>query len=467
MGINTEEPNGNTLLHISERLGLANPLSEIQKKGIIIPRLTEEQRDEITTTSLDSGLLIYNTTEDRFNYWNSTKQEWESILVGEVPDKATFEDIDCSDIEVKGTYYVRTELTPSHYLIIPLDVAQEGEYTVIARTTNGYNFFTSGRFLAPGKYTLRVPGQGTPLLRQLGDVVTININGTEIPCATTVNITIPRKKVLHAGTSAYSAWNNASRNMMDAPINFGTTAESKIKTEGFEHTNVATSASDLVSALNAAEKPDIVIIGYGLVLTTAANNALVNYLNQGGVVIMFGEMTSVEDFMRSIFNNNSITSQTRNAAGALYQLSNTDDIILNGPFGDIRGESWGEDATPTRILENLPTEDITIYSGATALNSTTSYSGVSMFKHNTLNLFWVGDGGFISSGAIESGIPTGNTINPFATNSAYQPIVNPSYGAAGNGYYLGATSVVNSILFANVLAWALDKAEYNRINTTP
>ncbi|MDR1877295.1 MAG: hypothetical protein LBQ84_06690 [Flavobacteriaceae bacterium] len=470
VGINTEEPNSNTLLHISEKLDPTDTSSEVQSKGIIIPRLTEEQRDGMTTTYLDNGLLIYNTTENSFNYWDSTKQEWRSLPAGEVPDKATFEDIDCSGIEVKGTYHVGDELTSSNYLIIPLNVKTDGEYTVIARTTNGYNFFTSGTFLDSGEYTLRVPGQGTPKHKQLNDVITISVNG--IPCTATVNVRsiIPRKKVLHAEVTAgygYSAWDQASRNMMDAPINFGTTDESKINTEGFDHYKRVNTASTLETALKAIDKPDIVIYGYGFSLTAAANNALVDYLNQGGVVILFAETTIVEDLMEKIFNNTAIGYQAHAPSGGLYQLSNDNDVILNGPFGDIRGKIWGDDGTGI-YLSNLPAGDITAYSGSTALNTTTSYSaGVSMFKHNTLNLFWVGDGGFIASGNIESGIPTSNINNPFATNSDYKPVIRPSYGAAGNGYYLGSTNVVNSILFANVLAWALDRAEYNGINTTP
>lgn len=60
-----------------------------------------------------------------------------------------------------------------------------------------------------------------------------------------------------------------------------------------------------------------------------------------------------------------------------------------------------------------------------------------------------------------------NTIEPFVAPSTggYFPVQKSSYGYAGNGYTTGGMQVQNSILFANMIAWAIKQAEFNGINT--
>lgn len=48
-------------------------------KGILIPRMTTAQRNAITTGATEDGLLIYNTSTEKFNFWNQTLGAWESI----------------------------------------------------------------------------------------------------------------------------------------------------------------------------------------------------------------------------------------------------------------------------------------------------------------------------------------------------------------------------------------------------
>lgn len=570
VGINTDQPDDYAGLHVSERM---DPTSTNPDKynGIIIQRYTEAQRDAQLTPNMgatQNSLLIYNTTEDCYNYWNNVEQEWKSLCGALGKSVFTF---DCSEVTVKGSYVEGRELTAANYLSIPVTVTKAGEYTIIATTPNGYSFFVSGTFLNTGSYTIQVPGQGTPVAVQTDDLA-INANGVDVDCtppvqvnvlsaagtytmscgsatvngvykvgtvltasntitlpinvtntgsytittntvngisfsgsgtfsaignqnitlygngtpssttvtiltitsdsqggvSTTCNvrviIVIPIKSIVHLGGTGdhgYSAFEDASRNLLDEPANFGVNNNSIVKAEGFTHTRPV-GASNIVSALNS--KPDIVITGYPFSPSASEITALVSYLNAGGVVIAHLEDSgSVQNFMRSIFGDATITGTGRNGGGAVYSLVNYNDEILNGPFGDARGKNWGEDASATIAVANIPASMITAYSQASAINSTSTYTGITMFKHNSLNLFYVGDAGFLSN-YNGNGTITSNTAYPFATNSNNLPVQKSAYGTAGNGYTAGSMQVQNSIIFANALAWAIKQAEFNGIN---
>lgn len=57
VGINTESPNANTALDV---------VSPRNNQGIMIPRMTEAQRNAISTSAADNSLMVYNTDEDCF-----------------------------------------------------------------------------------------------------------------------------------------------------------------------------------------------------------------------------------------------------------------------------------------------------------------------------------------------------------------------------------------------------------------
>lgn len=167
VGINTENPNVLTELDVQNlaKEGIVVP------KGVMIPRMTEEQRDliDVSDASLANSLVVYNITEDCFNYYSKIEGEWRSVC-GKL-GKAVF-DFDCSAIEVQGTYVEKKELNSSNALKIIVTVTKPGEYSIAGTTTNGYYFSTSGTFLTAGVFTVYVQGQGTPL--NIGeDVVSI------------------------------------------------------------------------------------------------------------------------------------------------------------------------------------------------------------------------------------------------------------------------------------------------------
>ncbi len=566
VGINTTTPNANSVLDV---------VSGNNNKGVLIPRLTEAQRNAIVINqSNDDGLTIYNTTEDCFNYWSRADNEWKSVC-GQM-GKAVFT-IDCSTSKAMGSYVKGKELTNSNYLSIAVNVTKPGNYTISGTTTNGYNFYGTGVFLNAGTQTIQIPGQGTPQNIQADNVV-LEANGTEVTCTPAISITvlspagtytmscgtatvngvykvgtaltasntinlpvnvsalgsytittntvdgisfsgsgtftstgnqnitlsgtgtptstsvktititsdsqggvsttcsvnvvvvIPKKTVLHIGLETaygYSAYTGPSRSLMDSPTNFGTAASSIVKYEGFTHTSLGNSPSStaLQTALN--NKPDIVVIGYNYTPNATDAGYIASYLNKRGVVIAMTDDTgTAQNLFRGIFSDPTISASYGGGAGSVYALTNNDDPILNGPFGDVRGKNWGEDASTTVNISGL-TSGFVPYSYAQPINSTTARTGISGLRNTSLNFVWFGDGGFLSNENANGNQYPSNTIEPFVAPSTggYFPVQKSSYGYAGNGYTTGGMQVQNSILFANMIAWAIKQAEFNGINT--
>jgi len=179
VGINTENPNKLTEFEVTN---LKDGTSgETIPKGIMIPRMTEDERKgiDVSDASTANSLMIYNIDEDCYNYYSKMDEEWKSLCGALGKGAFTF---DCGDVIVKGTYIEGKELTGSNYLSIKVNVTKAGTYTISGSTDNGYGFFVSGTFMATGEQTLMVPGQGIPIAVQT-DIVTMNNNGVEMDCS--------------------------------------------------------------------------------------------------------------------------------------------------------------------------------------------------------------------------------------------------------------------------------------------
>jgi len=240
----------------------------------------------------------------------------------------------------------------------------------------------------------------------------------------------------------------------------------------------------LLKGTDGKPKIDIVMIGYSTDWYRDSNqsdvdkaNALIEFVKTGGILMICSEHSvSNRNFMNKLFGVTNITSTIGAAAGSLYTLGfnpdNTpasmkpyyckdNDPILVGPFEDIVGRVWGEDASNTYYLNNLPLEEIVIYSGARPIGSTTqSAEGVTIFRHKEYPIVFIGDGGFNSNeyktyfgtGACPFRLGT-KTIN--GKTYTHYPVHRPSYGTA-------TTSASNAIFTANAFAWCIYKAEEYR-----
>ncbi|MGM5631786.1 hypothetical protein O2K51_12880 [Apibacter raozihei] len=581
VGIGNDTPDQKSMLDI---------VSPNNDKGILIPRITEAQRDAISVENAQNGLMVYNTTEDCFNYWNRLESVWSSIC-GKA-GKAVFEITDCSTIKVFGQYLNKTALGSSNYIKLTVNVTKIGSYSItgMPNPDNGYYFLDSGEFLATGQYEIILKGAGTPtnVNETPGDLIKFALNGVDSSCNTTyvkvedssikplftmgcnsvkvngvyilnkslnassntitltlnvdpsaygstyiistnevdgisfsgsgllsqanqevtlvgtgtptsltpkvltitsnsissvatctatVNIAYTAKKILGIGyyNNAYGYHlqsGSAPYNMLMAQQNFGTSENSLVKIEGLSFNYIDGETQRMISgtgiinqtALTNAlsQNPDIIVVGYFLNYDSATIQQLTDYVYKGGVLILFSEntyanATIVSAFFKNLFGDNSISGSGVNGGGVAYQLSGVNDDIMVGPFGDLRGKRWGEDASATLSLSGIPSGNIVTYSGANTATGTTTYSGVTMFKHSSLNIFWCGDGGFLSNYNSYVGPSYGSTsAAPFAVDASYNPITRTNW-AGGD--------VENSRLFGNLMSWAIKQAQFNGINT--
>lgn len=566
VGINTASPNSNSVLDV---------VSGNNNKGILIPRLTETQRDAIVINKpKDDGLTIYNTSEDCFNYWSFVDDEWKSVC-GQL-GKSVFT-VDCSASKAMGAYVKGKELTNSNYLSISVNVTKVGNYTISGTTTNGYNFYGTGVFLNTGTQTVQILGQGTPQniqtdsvdliangidvtctppisitvlspagaytmscgsatvngVYKVGTALTasntitlpvnvsalgsytvttntvdgisfsgsgtftatgnqnITLSGTGTPtstsvktltitsdsqggvsttCSVNVIVVIPAKKMLAIGlgtTYGYNLSNTGrpSNTLITTNTNYGTLPASTVKYEGWSQIidgGNSPNTTQLNTWLLGSTPVDIVVIGYSYGMSAAEAAIFLQYLQKGGVILSFCEDNSGnQNFFRTIFNDPSLTQATTGGTGdgRTYTLPITTDEITNGPFGDIRGKLWGDDATDVVYFTGLPSGEISTYSNATnANNNTGTVAGaVTAFKHKSFNLIWVGEGGFNSQSG-NAGDLNSNTICPFVLDASKKPVAKTTYGTTG-------TLIYNSTFTANAFAWAIKRAEFNGINT--
>ena len=128
VGIGTEKPNSKSILEIYST-----------EKGLLIPRLTEAQRNVLqaigTTNNSINGLLIYNTTSNKFNTWNIDK--WEEIgSQGQKGDKG-----DPGVQGIPGASWSNGTLNPPTAATEPTG-AKDGDYYL--NNSNGKVFIRDG-----------------------------------------------------------------------------------------------------------------------------------------------------------------------------------------------------------------------------------------------------------------------------------------------------------------------------------
>ena len=395
---------------------------------------------------------------------NGVEQFCPSVVIPVLPAIATYT-MSCGNAKVNGVYQLGVPLNNTNTMTLPVivtDISTGGSWSITTNKINGVSFSGFGTFTSTGVQTVTLQGTGTPTSTTSANLTLSSNSGGEVEttCNVTVIMAIPSKTVLTLGNGIYNFANtNAGPNyMLKAVINYGTQDNSTVKyVQPFNFTNGDTfSDAALTNLLTGANPPDIVITGYPWDPTNNATIAqtFLNYLNNGGVVLMFCQQTGfTQAIVRTIFGDNSLTvSSNGGTAGSRYliPLLNNDPII-NGPFGNIGGKYWGEDASTTSTIPNIANNpNITVYS--TSPNN----GNVTAFRHNTLSLFWIGDGGLNAWGGLTN---TSTTTYPFMMNANYVPVEKSNYGPGSFSTTNGSGPIINSILTANAVAWAIQMAQ--------
>jgi hypothetical protein len=436
-------------------------------------------------------------------------------------------DLLCDETIVHGKYREGIPLNYSNYLEVQLSSAEDlfakqAEFKIWSETRKGIQFAFEGKLEEQGVlqngtylYTVKLQGSGTPvkdlkdplnpdetdgILTRI-DHLRINTNSiTNSSCSnTSIIFGYKTKRILAIGANAIYRYgymlepNTGSRAFVDASINFGVDPHSTVTVEQFpsdyKHAGNYPNKTDAAAIGNAFHieymtagrgmsgeridvdylntmltefKPDIILTGQAIYFSDAAIAAISKFVDAGGVLLMFNEYypnaESINKMASAIVGTtltgaNEPMTQNQFAftlpTGSQYE----EDIILNGAFADLRGEQWGADGYFMHGFGGLPNNDIIIY------NTRKGDGKPCFFRHKVKPFVFVGDGGFISNaqryiGQTYQGV---SDYCPFAINSAYQPIKRINYTTS-------VVSVSNSELFGNILAWAVDYAEFHGIN---
>lgn len=412
--------------------------------------------------------------------------------------------MDCSKTQVFGEYYEEQVLNATHYIEITLNVPASSfgaTYEIETNEVDGIKFKGSG-ILSASPQVVRLYGEGVPFDNKDKKMyIKTNSESSTATCLATVFIIIPQKRMMTIGTSAGYGYNlgvvgTASNAMITDLNNFGPYAHSIIRYSGFRNAGTASGSNRSTAADNGRDivafwqtdlpnsstdamfrqylfgtagfpKIDMVVIGYNWsAMTEDKANALVEYMQAGGILLMFCEEGPQNQlFLRKVFNKPDIDVTAGGPPGSIYRFASITDPILNGPFGNLTGLTWGEDASTSYYATNLPLEEVTLYSSnqnisGSGASSTLVENSATAFRHNTLPFVWVGDGGFNSNNSSTAA----STICPFKLTTKTingKTYANfPTYRARfGPSLAYQTWNVYNAIFTANAIAWCIQKAE--------
>lgn len=291
-------------------------------------------------------------------------------------------------------------------------------------------------------------------------------------------LVLPTKSILHfgpMGSQGYEAGTGTTSGyFLKSSYNYGITSD-YCKINGFTNNDVTNRSGALASNLAVpANYPDIIICGIFSTINDDDYTALEKYIKRGGVVFLMTETstTNLRNFLRSIFDNPLISLNTHDRSGAVYKLKAADADVTNGSFGDVRGKYWGQDRSATLYVNNMREADMVVYTESSQNNA--PQTGVSMFRHKNLNLIFVGDTGFLANtNGAAGGTRVSNTGYPFATVGGngldkYFPTSKAfGRGSASGSPQTGAAGswqVSNAVIFANALAWMLERAHFSPVD---
>ena len=184
-------------------------------KGMLIPRLTQIQRDAIANPA--QSLLIWNTDENCFNFWKSGK--WKSLCgdLGEASLSIT--SADCASGTVNGSYKAGTVVNSANYLQITVQVIEPGSYIIEGQTGNGFFFQKSGTFTTTGAYTLQLPAIGTPTAAGTFNIP-LTLNGNLFDPACSQSVTVAPADVLFSFNNSYCGASQYFRTKPDPGLGF-------------------------------------------------------------------------------------------------------------------------------------------------------------------------------------------------------------------------------------------------------
>lgn len=155
-------------------------------KGVLIPLLTTVERDAIANPV--NGLMLFNTTTNCINYYNSKDEKWLNLCGGYDPAVIS---INCENSQGPSSDLTqKTALNTTNTYALNLTVITSGTYDIVATSGNGYIFTKTGLFPTTGNFDVVLQGQGAPI-NSGTDAISIELNATKVD----LDCTLPPVKV--------------------------------------------------------------------------------------------------------------------------------------------------------------------------------------------------------------------------------------------------------------------------------
>lgn len=470
---------------------------------------TEKRQFEITTfknesRELNSDHLVINIYGQIFD-----------ISIGQSPGNFDYY-IDCDSVKVYGVYIPSQPLDEKNFIEVSVNSDEDmtgAYYRIFSNEIDGISFMGDGLFEMvenSGGYfsqTVKLDGTGIPKT-SFTKYLNLYMNTTEVQnCGFSVQMIYSKKNIvaqsLNISATGFVMNNSYSELFRESPFNFGPHSYSSVKIEDFDYNYLPVKVNNYLESDNEAlqtalNNADILITGKSFgdrsytprEYTPALKKIIedraaivVNFLKEKGVVVMVEhDFVYLEAFFNALYNNN-IELEFYNTGGSLstsYLLGDIpNDPVLNGPFGDLVGKSWGAEGltyyTPTRpsrgaqlhSIVGIPESDILIYNNGLSADDG-SYSGSAgsykplkgavIFKHLKYNLFVIAFDGFNLGvdDASSSNYYIFDAFNIDIKDGTYRPIPKLKFGNSTNNQ-----SVYNSAFWGNVMNWAFYSAEFH------
>ncbi|MDM1362197.1 hypothetical protein [Myroides marinus] len=369
----------------------------------------------------------------------------------------------CNDIRTQGVYAPKVPMDKSNKLAVTVDVKYVGDYELSTEVVNGIRYEGKGTFTSTGKQVIYLPAYGEPIeTGKFSYHLTSNSNALSgnISCDFFTIAVIRKMNILvtpnnTASSSLLSANIYTAGVIMRNMENFGTKDNSVVQVEGLNMIGTTlTTPEDLRNIINQ-EKIDIIWLTFGA-MNASYIDVLTEFVNNKKGVLLLNQERDIKDvsmLIDKIGNASAGTTKYSNVITQSNLISNIDDPILNGSFGDIRNKYFGVDYFYGYCFSNLPLGQYNVLS--TKIDDPTWAFGV---KHKTKGFAVVGDNGWMSGYTDQKVSRTASY--PSTTTIDGKPLTTPKYFKVSekiNEY----VPVENSFFMANMMEWAINFAQSN------
>lgn len=427
-------------------IGTANPRGalDINKEtnnnmGLVLPT-NADPKNLINPMggNIAIGTIMYDSSLSCVRVFKSSG--WSNCLCDQCGPTPGFT-LDCSGGTLTGTFKAGVMSTGTKMISYSNASGQSYGPTSAASTgVTGLTASAPGGTLANGSGNITLTIAGIPSASGMASF-TINIAGQSCSFSVNVSSDITQKRIiLSLGGGMYApnpAYTTAPTSILQSSGNFGPTGT--VPSQGFDIKAMGTAQGNLAANI-AAYNPYMIIFTWDYTSNAADAVALKSYLDNGGRAMIFLQQSQPNQLLNQIFGGTtSVTAAT--GTNLVKPIANIDHPILNGPFGDARGKLVGDDNddASSYMNANMNSSNVDILS--------TKNGQIVGFVHKTYKLFFWGDGGF-PLGAVNN---TSAVSYPAGVDASGKPIPKTKFGTGS----FSSSTVYNSILYANAVAWMM------------